>query len=125
MTVVFIGDQRIVGRGALRDLGDIPNIVVGILLPFKDRAVGADAHVAVLHLRRGLRNAACRAQILEGVGGRKERRAGGVFRCYSFTLIVLSAMVLAHTDKPQKQKRIPFPALRNRTHIPVHKQLFP
>ena len=45
--------------------------------------------------------------------------------CYSFTLIVLSAMALAHTDKPQKQQRIPFPALRNRTHIPVHKQLFP
>ena len=45
--------------------------------------------------------------------------------CYSFTLIVLSAMALAHTDKPQKQQRIPFPALRNRTHIPVHKQPFP
>ena len=82
MAVVLISDQRIVGRGALRDLGDIPDIVVGILLPLKDRAAGADAHVAVLHLRRGLRNAACRAQILEGVGGRKERRAGSVFRCY-------------------------------------------
>ena len=82
LAVVLIDDQRIVGRGALRDLGDIPDIVVGILFPLQDRAAGADAHVAVLHLRRGLRNAACRAQILEGVGGRKERRAGSVFRCY-------------------------------------------